>query len=328
MTNQGRGGRRQNVRTEDPHEAEAVIAEMYLPNRVDRVGDDPLELRLDALRLDSATAGLLSFGTETRLLTAAATDYHVNLPLRGAVTSRVGGGTETAAVPGEATIFMPGRPADILWGADSLQLCMMIPGPTLVEELEQLLGHTVSRPLVFETGMDLSAPIARSWRASVEVLRTEIADGPGLVCQLRVARQLERLMVDGLLLAQPHNYSDALDRGVWRPPSGPVAQARDLLEDQPEEPWTTSSLAVRVHLSVRSLQEGFARDLGVPPMKFLQQVRLRRARDLLRASSPAGTTVATVASHLGFSHLGRFAAGYRLAFGELPSETLRRDGTP
>jgi AraC-like DNA-binding protein len=327
MTNQRRDGRRGIVRTEDPHEAETAIAEVYLPNRVDRVGVGPLDLRLNAMELDSATVGLISFGTETRLLTVEATDYHVNLPLRGAVLSRMGGGVETAAGPGRATIFMPGRPADILWGPDSLQLCLMIPGPTLVEELEQLLGRSVSGPLVFETGMDLSTPLARGWRALVEVLRTELTEGPGLASRLRVARQLERLVVDGLLLGQAHNYSDALDRGVWRPPAGPVARARQLLEEQPEEPWTTSSLAVRVHLSVRSLQEGFARDLGVPPMKYLQQVRLRRARDLLRSASLAQATVATVASGLGLSHLGRFAAAYRHAFGELPSETLRRDWT-
>jgi transcriptional regulator GlxA family with amidase domain len=220
---------------------------------------------------------------------------------------------------------MPDHPADILWGEGARQLCLMIPAPTLVEELEQLLGRSVSAPLVFETEMDLSTPTARGWRASLEVLRTELTEGPGLASQVRVARQLERLMVDGLLLGQPHNYSDALDRGYWRPSSGPVARARQLLEEQPEEPWSTSSLAVRVHLSVRSLQEGFARELGVPPMKYLQQVRLRRARDRLREASSAQTTVASVASRLGLSHLGRFAAAYRLAFGESPSQTLRRN---
>ncbi len=325
MTNQGRDGQPSAVRTGDPHEAEAMIAEAYLPNRVDPLGTGPLELRLDALRLDSATVGLISFGTETRLLTAEATDYHVNLPVHGGVVNRTGRGVETAAVPGLATVFMPGYPADILWGADSLQLCLKIPAPTVVEELEQLLGRSVSKPLVFENEMDLSTPTARGWRASLEVLRTELTDGPGLASQMRVARHLERLVVDGLLLGQPHTYSDALERGTWRPSSGPVARARQLLEEQPEEPWSTSSLAVRVHVSVRSLQEGFARDLGVPPMKYLQQVRLRRARDLLREASSAQTTVARVASGLGVSHLGRFAAAYRLEFGESPSETLRRD---
>lgn len=325
MTNQRRDTRRASVRTEDPREAEAVIADAYLPSQVDRLGDGPLELRLDALRLDSATVGLVSFGTETRLRTTEATHYHVNLPVRGGVVSRMGSGSETTAVPGQATVFMPARPADIHWGADCLQLCLMIPAPTLVDELEQLLGRSIHGSLVFETEMDLSTPTARGWRASLEVLRTELTEGPGLVSQGRVARQMERLMVDGLLLGQPHNYSEALDRGSWRPASGPVARARQLLEEQPEEPWSTSSLAVRVHVSVRSLQEGFARELGMPPMKYLQQVRLRRARDLLREASSAETTVAAVASGLGLFHLGRFAAAYRGAFGESPSETLRRD---
>lgn len=302
-----------------------MIAGSYLPIRVDRLGPRPLEVGLDVLKLDSATVGQVSFGTETRLRTATAIQYHVNLPVCGEVVNRVSGRGEIAAVPGQATVFMPDHPADILWGEDCLQLCLMIPAPSLVEELEQLLGRSVSRSLVFEAGMDLSTPRARGWRASLEVLRTELTDGPGLVSHMRVARQLERLMIDGLLLGQPHNYSEALDRGCWRPPSGPVARARALLEEQPEEPWSTSSLAVRVHLSVRSLQEGFAREVGMPPMKYLQQVRLRRARDQLREASSAETTVASVASALGLSHLGRFAGAYRRAFGESPSETLRRD---
>lgn len=326
MTNQRRDARRVTLRTGDLREAEAVIAEAYLPNRVDRLAAGPFALRLDAMRLDSATVGLVSFGTETRLRTTDATHFHVNLPVHGRVENRISGARAvTVAVPGQATVFMPDHPADILWGADSLQLCLMIPAPTLVEELEQLLGRSISRPLVFETQMDLSTPAARAWRSSLEVLRIEVAEGPGLTSQIRVARQLERLMVDGLLLGQPHNYSDALDRGSWRPPSGPVARARELLEEQPDEAWSTSSLAVRVHLSVRSLQEGFARDAGMPPMTYLQQVRLRRARDQLREASPGKATVAAVASGLGLFHLGRFAAAYRSAFGESPSQTLRRD---
>ncbi len=121
------------MRTRDLREAESVIAEAYLPNRVDRLGAEPLELRLDALRLDSATVGLVSFGTETRLRTTDATDYHVNLPVHGEVVSRMGGGAETRAVPGRATVFMPGYPADISWGADCQQLCLKIPASTLVE---------------------------------------------------------------------------------------------------------------------------------------------------------------------------------------------------
>ncbi len=318
-------GRRRIRRADSAEAAEAAIADAYLPNRVFPLDDRPFEFTLASLQLDAATVGLVGFDAKTRVDTSEAANYHVNLPVRGEAVSQSGGGDETRAVPGVATVFMPDRPADIVWGEGCLQMCLMIPESMLVEELEQLLGRTVAQSLVFESEMDLSTPMARGWRASLEVLRTELVEGPALASQLRVARQLERLMIDGLLLGQRHNYSQALEQGVRRPSSTSITRARALLEERPSEPWSTSSLAARVHLSVRSLQEGFARDYGMPPMAYLQMVRLRRARDLLREGSPNETTVAKVASDLGLSHLGRFAAAYRREFGELPSETLRRD---
>ena len=145
MTNQRRNGRRETVRTEDPHEAEAVIAEAYLPNRVDPLGTGAARVRVWT-RCGLTRPRSVSSRSVPRRGSSPPTrrDYHVNLPLHGGVVSRMGGGAETVAVPGLATVFMPGRPANILWGADALQLCLMIPAPTLVEELEQLLGRSVS----------------------------------------------------------------------------------------------------------------------------------------------------------------------------------------
>jgi len=59
-------------------------------------------------------------------------------------------------------------------------------------------------------------------------------------------------------------------------------------------------------------------------MTYLREVRLRRAHDELLASPPSSTTVSAVASRWGIVHLGRFAAAYRAAFGESPSQTLAR----
>jgi len=323
MSDRPSGAGRLSLRTTDPHEAEAAIGEAYLPNRVDRLGEEPLELRMDAMRLDTATAGLLSFGSETRIRTVEATDFHVNIPVRGGVVSRFGT-EDVPALPGQGTVFMPDRPADILWRADSAQLCLMIPEKSLTEELEHLIGRSAAKPLIFETAMDVSTPTLRGWRASLAVLESEFGERTCLTTHARVARQIERLIIDGLLLGQQHNYSEALDRGASRSPTGPVARALQLLEERPEEAWSTTALAARVHQSPRSLQEGFARDVGVPPMTYLQQVRLRRARDFLRDASSADTTVSAVAAKLGIFHQGRFASAYRNAFGEAPSQTLRR----
>lgn len=57
-------------------------------------------------------------------------------------------------------------------------------------------------------------------------------------------------------------------------------------------------------------------------MHYLRDLRLQRVRDELLSGS--GSPVASVALRWGFEHMGRFATQYRQAFGETPSQTLRR----
>ena len=59
-------------------------------------------------------------------------------------------------------------------------------------------------------------------------------------------------------------------------------------------------------------------------MTYLRQVRLRRAHEALKEAGRDATTVRAVALGLGIVHMSRFAAAYREAFGEAPSETLNR----
>ena len=114
------------------------------------------------------------------------------------------------------------------------------------------------------------------------------------------AGHLERLLIEGLLLAQPHNYSEALAQP--RLPAAPpaVRQAIELMHGRPEHPWTTATLARRVAVSPRSLQDGFARSVGVPPMRYLREVRLQRAHNDVRVADPGTVTVAQVAGRWGF----------------------------
>jgi len=83
-------------------------------------------------------------------------------------------------------------------------------------------------------------------------------------------------------------------------------------------------VADHVGLSVRALQQGFAKHVEMVPTALLREVRLRHIREILLDSRPDDTSVTTVAASWGFFHVGRFAGQYRAAYGESPSETLRR----
>jgi AraC family ethanolamine operon transcriptional activator len=82
-----------------------------------------------------------------------------------------------------------------------------------------------------------------------------------------------------------------------------------------------SELCRVVGLSERGLRNAFYGVHGVGPKRWMLSARLEEARRALRSHTPA--TVTCVATDYGFYDFGRFAATYRQAFGEAPSDTLR-----
>jgi AraC-like DNA-binding protein len=311
--------------TNDRDEAEQLVAELYLPNRLDLSrGDGALGMEVSGLRLGALTAGRLTYGRRVRLRTTDAQNFHVNIPLHGRAASRSGTGRPQPTSPGEGLVFSPGAPAEITWSADCEQLCLMIPKARLEGELEQLLGRPLGGRLTFGFAADLQNSLGRRWRTVLDLVVDELDHPTELARNPHLGRHLEGLVLDGLLLGQPHSHSDAAMREGRAGPNAAIRRAVDLMEERPGEPWTTVGLASEVHLSVRALQEGFRRDLGTPPMTYLRDLRLRRAREALEAAERDATTVRAVATGLGIVHMGRFAAAYRDAFGETPSQTLNR----
>ena len=76
-------------------------------------------------------------------------------------------------------------------------------------------------------------------------------------------------------------------------------------------------------LSERGLRNAFYDVRGMSPQRYLRAERLEKVRRALTQPNDQSITVTGVATRYGFYELGRFAATYRHAFGEAPSETLR-----
>ena len=68
----------------------------------------------------------------------------------------------------------------------------------------------------------------------------------------------------------------------------------------------------------------FDKHLGTTPKHYIRQRKLERVRACLSDPVARVRNVTEVALDYGFLHLGRFSESYRSAFGELPSDTLRR----
>ncbi len=311
-------------RTTKPDEAEAIISRHYLPNRLYLPrGCSAVDMDFAGLQMGVITTGRLSYGHRVRQLTGDAHNFHVNMPIRGHALSRCGQSKSVHTAAGQSLVFSPEAPAEITWSPDCVQLCLMIPRAGLEAELERLLGRSVRSRLRFDFGV---APGHASGRLQtvLDLVAQELDQPSGLATSQVAGRHLKGLVLDGLLLGQPHNYSEAAIGLSGTAPGGVIKRAVELIEERPTEPWTTVGLATELHLSARALQAGFKREVGMAPMAYLRLVRLRHAHAALREANPAETTVQAVALSLGLLHQGRFAANYRALFSETPSETLRR----
>ena len=316
------------ARTSDLDETTNALRETFLPLHLqlrERTGIRGLDFGLNAVRIGKATTVSYAWlSRSVQIHTAEAENFHVNLPLSGGTVSRSGRLEWVISTSARAAVFMPGLPADIEWRAGCGQFCLMIPPHVLQRELEAMLDQPLLKPIKFAPAMDLTSAGGRAWVDTLRLIGRQGAYAQGLLDHPLAAANLERILVDGLLLAQPHNYIDALT-GPRRPAPPPaVRHAIELIRSHPEEPWTTTALARRVAVSTRSLQDGFARSLGVPPSQYLRAVRLTQAREELRSADPHDKTVSQVAARWGFVSFSRFAAAYHQRFGERPSETLRR----
>lgn len=103
-----------------------------------------------------------------------------------------------------------------------------------------------------------------------------------------------------------------------------VKPAEEFILGQLEKPLRVADIAEAVGVSVPTLNRAFRRCHGMGPKAFVKMRRLDRVRSELQRADPQVTSVSEIATKYAFWHLSQFAADYKRAFHEAPSETLRR----
>ncbi|MBT0567562.1 AraC family transcriptional regulator [Williamsia sp. CHRR-6] len=312
------------TRTCDLDEARARIADVFCPHRLELTRPDS---RLDTVHngYQDGAVGLnyLRYGSEVRIVPGAMESFYlVQIPLVGRAQVRIGS-ERVQSDRRTATIASPTLFTDMTWSDDCEQLLVYLSRTAVQDYARDVLGDTSGRSVRFAPSFDLTAPAAQSWLRLVNWLREDV-EGGGVMSQTPViAAQFEAMVIGGLFDIQ----TNSVTRPRHRPqPVAPrsVAMVRDAIEADPARAWTVTDLARVAHVSVRSLQESFARDLQTTPTQYLRRVRLERARAEMSMADRSTTTVSEIAIACGFAHFGRFSTLYRATYGESPSQTLAR----
>lgn len=103
--------------------------------------------------------------------------------------------------------------------------------------------------------------------------------------------------------------------------SSKLVTAVELMEANIKEPISQEDLASYVGLSRRQLQRLFQRYLFCAPSRYYLQLRLQRARELLRQTS---MSLVEISSLCGFISTSHFSKSYKEYFGHSPSAERRQ----
>ena len=284
----------------------------------------PFECSVSTIRLGSVA---LHCGWNTPFMAFARTcpgKVLVQIPLAGAEALTLNGVAGFTGIVGTY-----GSGADLL--RTSLRPCrhsaVVLPAETVDALLEPPTESALLRPGVHAY---LRADPAR-WDCAARIIcaaeETATAN-PGVFAEAEARRALR----DALLGAVRDLLRAGADERVLRAPRSTAARRRlvaaadEFLRSHVDRPIYTEDLCDALGTSASALAEAFHAVFAVSPHRFLKLRRLSLVRAALATRKEPFPLVKSVALSHGFWHLGQFAHDYRAAFGESPSETLRRVG--
>jgi AraC-like DNA-binding protein len=132
---------------------------------------------------------------------------------------------------------------------------------------------------------------------------------------VRSTKLPELLLIDALRLHLAN--APASERGWLAGLRDPVlAPAMKAIHTAPDRKWTVADLAMEAAVSRSSLDGRFRDVLGLSPIRYVNEWRMRMAQDLLATTE---VTVAEIARRVGYDSEEAFSRAFKRAHGQSPS---------
>lgn len=304
----------------DLDETRERVAEVFCPHRLETVGRGArLDARQHHLRGERLSLNYIEYGAKS-LIAPGELDrfYLVQIPLSGGAMIANGAGSYYSG-PQVAAVLNPHRPTTMIWEAGTAQVLLQIDRQAMMDHLSAQLGARADHALTFDGPLDLTGGPGAALRRLVLYLVAEADAGRCPVGQGMMGRQVESVLMSGLLDSRRHDYAAHLGRVRAAPRPRHLRLAEGYIEAHLHRALTLEEVAAAAGISARALQLTFRQHRGTTPLAWARNRRLDRAHaDLMAGRGP----VTDVALNWGFAHLGRFAETYRARYGLSPRDTL------
>lgn len=273
-----------------------------------------------------ATLSYVRTSSSIRIDCAPVSDtFRLTLHERGRINHWIDG-RPAVSTPGRAVLHSPGQGLRLETEPFRL-LILSFPAQAVFEALHARGEPAATATAAWPTELPMDTPAATSLRALCRWAARELdRPGAGALGDAEAKRALERTL---LVLFLECALDPVLAQRTQQeaPAEAHVRRVEEWIEASFAELVGVEDLARVAGISVRALQSACRRWRGCTPMELLRSRRLQAARDALSQPGPEHSVTA-VATACGFFNFGRFAAQYRTAFGETPSQTLAAQLAP
>lgn len=310
--------------TADVGEAHQVISDLFCEHHL-----EPLEHHVE-MTLRSTHAGpmgldLLDYGAPVRISPQALQDFFlVQIPLRGRAEISVSGTTHYSDTSA-ASVPPVDRAFSMVWHEDTPQLVLYVERRALERVAATIAGVARPHRLQLDYTINLTTPGGQAFLRGVRSYHSDVNTDIPALANPYVRKLMQEGVMARMLLAATSDGIPALQGGAsGRRGESLYGRFQDVLDRHAHEEISVLDIAETLGVSTRTLQVAVHATTGETPFTLLRQAKLRLAHTRLMGTDDRDTTVTDVALACGFSHLGRFATHYHRAFGEYPSDTLRR----
>ena len=282
---------------------------------------DRFETRANFVQLRDIALAYASINSDIGIKYPEANFIRLQIGLRGFATTTAGGQT-TEVTPRQACVTSVGLSSSMLCAGDNSRLTLRLAGSALDRTLFSLLGFQPKGALAFSPAMALNEPKAQGLLQMAMFLARQL-DSTSAELPVLALRELEQAITIAVLCTANHSFSRFLGHEAPHASGSAVRRAEEYIDQNWNKPIRIDELVAITGIGARSLFSAFKRIHGQSPIAFAKMVRLKNAKKMLESADPK-VSVTGIAFKCGFGNLGHFAADYKRAFGEIPSETLAR----
>jgi AraC-like DNA-binding protein len=278
-----------------------------------------LDARANRFNLPSSSLWFCAYGVPVAIQFPESDHIRVQFHHNGIGATWIG---DTLAPVTSSQGCITASAAEFDFSGDFQQVVWRISKDVLRKKLASLTEAPLSGDLVFNHKLDLDQPhgqlLTKLLGCTIHAAES-VPSEPGAI----VFAELEQAMLSTFLAASEHRYRDHLEGRVSAAAPWQVRRAEAYIAAHWDKPLEIDTVAEMTGASVRSIFRAFKQSRGYTPFEFAKRMRLSHARRMLEEAESGGS-VTSVCFACGFSDLGRFSKDFAQAFGERPSDVLKR----